>query len=63
MFELNLQYFGGRGGGSDLTLGSGKSINIKSETDVWSYRHNPDNEPLLMLSIPVSHVCRKILKT
>ena len=47
MFELNLQYFGGRGGGSDLTLGSGKSINIKSEMDVWSYRHNPDNEPFV----------------
>ena len=47
MFELNLQYFGGRGSGSSLTLGSGQSINIKNETDVWSYRHNPDNEPFV----------------
>ena len=47
MFELNLQYFGGRGSGSSLTIGSGQSINIKNETDVWSYRHNPDNEPFV----------------
>lgn len=44
--KLNLQLFGGRGSdsGPSLTSGSGKSINIKSETDVWSYRHNKNNE-------------------
>lgn len=46
--EMNLQFFGGRGSGSDgesLASGSGESINIVSQTDVWSYRHNPDNQP------------------
>lgn len=47
---LDLQFFGGRGadssgGGESLGDGGGKSVNIKSETDVWSYRHNPDNAP------------------
>lgn len=45
MIELNLQYFGGRGsGGPSLGNGGGGSINIKSETDVWSYRHKKGNE-------------------
>ena len=48
MMRINLQFFGGRGagsGGESLSGSSGKSINIVSTTDVWSYRHNPDNEP------------------
>lgn len=48
--KMNLQFFGGRGassGGESLSTGSGKPINIKSETDVWSYRHNPNNEPFV----------------
>lgn len=44
MFELNLQYFGGRGSGSDLSnSGSGENIDIRNRQDIWSYRHNPDN--------------------
>lgn len=46
--EMNLQFFGGRGsgsgGGESLSSGSGENVNIKSTTDVWSYRHNPKNE-------------------
>lgn len=48
--EMNLQFFGGRGSGSDgesLSSGGGQSINIVSSTDVWSYRHNPDNQPFV----------------
>lgn len=47
--EINLQRFGGRGagGGASLGGGSGKPINIVSETDVWSYRHNPNNAPFV----------------
>ena len=48
MMKLNLQYFGGRGSSSDgesLASGSGKPVNIISETDVWTYRHNPNNAP------------------
>lgn len=49
MIELNLQFFGGRGasGGPGLGGGSGKPIDIKSETDVWSYRHRSGNEPFV----------------
>ena len=49
MIKLNLQLFGGRGSdsGPSLSSGSGKSINIKSETDVWSYRHNQNNAPFV----------------
>lgn len=45
--KYNLQFFGGRGagGGESLSSGSGQNINIVSTTDVWSYRHNPNNEP------------------
>lgn len=45
--KYNLQFFGGRGadGGESLSSGSGQDINIISTTDVWSYRHNPNNEP------------------
>ncbi len=37
---------GGRGGDSGLSLpeGSGANVNVISTEDVWSYRHNPDNE-------------------
>lgn len=47
--EMNLQLFGGRGSdsGPSLSSGSGKSINVKSETDVWSYRHRAKNEPFV----------------
>lgn len=41
--KMNLQFFGGRGAG----LGSGDggaAINILSTTDVWSYRHDSNNE-------------------
>ena len=51
MIELNLQYFGGRGSGSDSGGPSlpGKSKGMSSnsiskETDVWTYRHRKDNE-------------------
>lgn len=50
MIRINLQLFGGRGadgGGESLGGGSGKQVNIVSETDVWSYRHNPNNEPFV----------------
>lgn len=45
--KYNLQFFGGRGagGGESLSSSSGQNINIVSTTDVWSYRHNPNNEP------------------
>lgn len=49
MIKLKLQFFGGRGasGGPSLGGGSGKSINIKSETDIWTYRHRQENEPFV----------------
>lgn len=50
MIEFNLQFFGGRGsgsGGPSLGGGSGKKINIQSETDIWSYRHKSGNEPFV----------------
>lgn len=47
MIELNLQLFGGNGS-SGPSLGSGggglNPNDIKSETDVWSYRHRKGNE-------------------
>lgn len=48
--EMNLQMFGGRGsgsGGESLSEASGKPINIVSQVDVWSYRHNPNNQPFV----------------
>lgn len=49
--KMNLQFFGGRGaGGGDgesLSNSSGKSVNIQNETDVWSFRHNRNNEPFV----------------
>lgn len=36
-----------KGGGDSLGGGSGKDINILNELDVWSYRHNPNNEPFV----------------
>lgn len=41
---------GGRGsgsGGASLGGGSGVNVNIINQTDVWSYRHRPDNEPFV----------------
>lgn len=38
---------GGRGsssGGESLSTGSGKPMTILNPVDVWSYRHNPNNE-------------------
>ena len=48
--EINLQFFGGRGsdgggGGESLSEGSGKKVNVIDTLDVWSYRHNPKNQP------------------
>ena len=50
--EMNLQFFGGRGsgsGGASLpNKGKGLSPNsISKEVDVWSYRHNRNNEPFV----------------
>ena len=50
MIKYNLQLFGGRGsgsGGPSLGGGSGKPVNIISQTDVWSYRHRSGNEPFV----------------
>lgn len=38
---------GGGGGGPSLGGGSGKSVNILNQTDVWSYRHRQDNAPFV----------------
>ena len=38
---------GGRGGGSGMGGASGKPVNVISETDVWSFRHDPDNQPFV----------------
>ena len=35
---------GGRGSGSSLGGGSGKNVNVISQTDIWSYRHRQSNE-------------------
>ena len=48
--KLNLQLFGGRGsssGGESLGSGSGEPVNIKGQNDVWSYRHDKNNEPFV----------------
>ena len=43
--KLNLQFFGGNGsGGESLGNGGGKNVNIINQEDVWSYRHNKNNE-------------------
>lgn len=48
MIKMNLQFFGGNGaGGPSLGGGSGKPIDIQSRMDVWSYRHNQNNEPFV----------------
>lgn len=47
MIDFNIQYFGGRGAGSDgpsLSGGGGGRVDIQEQTDVWSYRHNSKNE-------------------
>lgn len=38
---------GSSGIGPSLSGSSGKPINIVNETDVWSYRHDEDNEPFV----------------
>ena len=41
---------GGRGsgsGGPSLGGGSGENVNIKSQTDIWTYRHRQNNEPFV----------------
>ena len=49
MITFNIQFFGGRGSssGSSLSMGGGGNVNIQNETDVWSYRHNPNNQPFV----------------
>ena len=56
MIRLNLQLFGGRGAGSGGDSGgpglpnTSKGMSpgsISKETDVWSYRHNKNNEPFV----------------
>ena len=47
MFELDLQYFGGRGGGSNLGNGSGKSIGIVDQVSVMLHYHDSDNAPYI----------------
>lgn len=45
MIKYNLQFFGGNGsGGPSLGNGGGGNVNVKDEMDVWSYRHNKNNE-------------------
>lgn len=44
MIKYDLQMFGGNGaGGESLGNGGGGSVNVQSEQDVWSARHNPKN--------------------
>lgn len=60
--EMNLQFFGGRGadgGGPSLSKGSGKSIGIRNSEDIWSYRHNPNNEPFANQMISSSQDVQK----
>lgn len=51
--EMNLQFFGGRGSGSSggpSLPGKSKGMSpnsISKEVDVWSYRHNKNNEPFV----------------
>lgn len=51
--RINLQFFGGRGsssGGGASLPGKSKGISsasISREVDVWSYRHNKNNEPFV----------------
>ena len=37
----------GMSGGSGMGGGSGQSINVVSTEDVWTYRHNQNNEPFV----------------
>ena len=47
--ELNLQFFGGRGSGGESlgSSGGGEKVNVQDQIDVWSYRHNKNNEPFV----------------
>ena len=47
MIKLNLQLFGNGKSGPSLGGGSGKKVNIISQTDVWTYRHREQNEPFV----------------
>lgn len=38
---------GGRGGSSGMGGGSGENVNIIETGDIWTYRHNPNNEPFV----------------
>ena len=38
---------GGRSGSSGMGGGSGKPVDVRNEIDVWSFRHNPDNQPFV----------------
>lgn len=44
--QYNLQFFGGRGSssGGDLGNDNGENLKILKKTDIWSMRHNKDNE-------------------
>lgn len=46
MIKYNLQFFGGRGSSSGGELGSdsGENLKILKRTDIWSLRHNKNNE-------------------
>lgn len=47
MIDFNIQFFGGRGAGSDgpsLSSGGAGRADIREQTDVWSYRHNQNNQ-------------------
>ena len=49
MIKLDLQRFGGRGGDGSSLSGGGNNgpSQIFNEEDVWSYRHNQNNEPFV----------------
>lgn len=38
---------GSRGGSSGMNGGSGRNVNVVDTVDVWSYRHETDNEPFV----------------
>ena len=35
----------GQDRGKALSKGSGENVTVVNETDVWTYRHNENNEP------------------
>ena len=38
---------GGRGGSSGMGGDSGRNVDVRGTVDVWSYRHNTNNEPFV----------------